>query len=114
MHRLLVILILGVLFLSLIGCSGSGGNSDFTIKVTGTNGLSFSGSYMGVTSGGTTSKSVDGTVPATYTVSGSIVSCSFQKKSESGSLAVQILKDNKVVKESDTTAAYGVVTAATN
>jgi len=90
-------------------------SSDYTVKVSGTPGLGFSGSYMVVTaSGKSESKSVDGKVPQTYQLSGSIVSVSFQKKSESGVLEVQILKDGRVVSASDTSAAYGVVSAATN
>jgi hypothetical protein len=90
-------------------------SSDYTVKVSGTPGLSFSGSYMVVTaSGKSESKSVDGKVPQSYQLSGSIVSVSFQKQSESGVLEVQILKDGRVVSASDTSAAYGVVSAATN
>lgn len=73
----------------------------------------FSGSYMVVTSGGSTSRSVDGTTPAEYAVRGVIVSCAFQKTSESGSLKVEILKGGKVVNSSYTAAAYGVVSVAT-
>ena len=69
---------------------------------------------MVVTSGGqSTSKSVDGVVPATYSVKGNIVSVVFQKQTESGTLKVEILRGGKVVNSSDTTAAYGVVSVAT-
>jgi hypothetical protein len=88
--------------------------SEFTIRVSGTSGLKFSGSYMGVTAGGTsTSRSVDGIVPEEYSVEGTIVSCTFQKQSESGRLRVEIIKGGKVVSQSETSAAYGVVSAAT-
>lgn len=90
-------------------------SSDYTVKVSGTPGLRFSGSYMVVTaSGKSESKSVDGEVPQSYQLSGSIVSVSFQKQSESGVLELQILKDGQVVSASDTSAAYGLVSAATN
>lgn len=90
-------------------------SSNYTVNVSGTPGLDFSGSYMVVTaSGKSESKSVDGTVPQSYQLTGSIVSVSFQKKSEGGVLEVQILKDGRVVSASDTSAAYGVVTATTN
>lgn len=90
-------------------------SSDYTVNVSGTPGLGFSGSYMVVTaSGKSESKSVDGKVPQSYQLSGSIVSVSFQKQSESGVLEVQILKDGRVISASDTSAAYGLVTAATN
>lgn len=78
--------------------------------------IEFSGSYMVVTSnGGTSSRSVDGTTPAEYYLgSADIVSCAFQKTSESGSLKVEILKGGKMVNSSYTTADYGVVSVATD
>lgn len=89
--------------------------SDYVIKVTGSDKCKFSGSYMLVTADGQSqSKSVEGRVPAEYTASGSIVSTSFQKQAENGILKVQILKGGKLVNESETTAAYGVVSAASN
>jgi hypothetical protein len=76
--------------------------------------VKFSGSYMVITSGGqTTSRSVDGTTPAEYTVQGSIVSCVFQKADKGGSLTVNIIKGGKVVASEHTTADYGVVSIAT-
>ena len=108
-----LILLIAVLSLVVGGCAGIG-DSDFTIKVSGTSGLKFSGNYMVVTSGGgSTSKSVDGTVPAQYTIRGNIVSCVFQKQSEYGTLRVEIVKGGKIVSQSETLAAYGVVSVAT-
>jgi hypothetical protein len=102
-----------ILFASLSSCAGLT-ESSFTIKVTGSSGMKFSGSYMSVTTGGSnTSKSVEGIVPEEFTITGSIVSCSFQKQSEGGFLKVEILKNGKSVSHSETYAAYGVVTAAT-
>jgi hypothetical protein len=97
--------------------SGLGGilASDYTIRVTGTDGSEFSGSYMLVTADGQSqSKTVDGVVPAEYRCRGSIVSTTFQKQAEGGRLKVQIFKGSQLVNESETTAAYGVVSAASN
>lgn len=90
------------------------GMSSYTVNVSGTPGLNFSGSYMVVASGKSESRSVDGVVPQSYQLKGNIVSVSFQKKSQGGVLEVKILKDGRVVSASDTSAAYGIVTAATN
>jgi len=107
---LLISVILAAMILSACGVS----DSEFQIKVSGTTGLAFSGNYMVATSGGqSTSKSVDGVVPAAYSVKGDIVSAVFQKQTESGTLKVEILKGGKVVNSSDTTAAYGVVSVVT-
>lgn len=88
---------------------------DYIIKVTGSDSCKFSGSYMLITADGQSqSKSVEGRVPAEYQCRGSIVSTSFQKQGESGMLKVQIMKGGRLVNESETTAAYGVVSAASN
>jgi hypothetical protein len=109
--RILIMLILGALIFLLTGCDGE---STFVIRVSGTTGLEFSGNYLVYTSNGqSTSKSVDGTVPTEYTVKGTIVSVVFQKQTEEGTLKVEILKDNQVIASSETTAAYGVVSVAT-
>jgi hypothetical protein len=114
---ILVILVLGTIAFLLTGC---GGNSVFTIKVSGTSGLEFSGSYLAITSNGhSTSESVAGTVPEEISVTGtsritvSTASVELQKKTEEGTLKVEILKDNEVIASSETTAPYGVVSVAT-
>ncbi|MFZ2071509.1 MAG: CFI-box-CTERM domain-containing protein [Halobacteriota archaeon] len=81
------------------------------IRVEGTSGLSFSGSYGDLGS----QKSVDGTVPKTYTIEnpeGDIVSAVFQKQERGGELTVKLVKDGKVVKSESTTAEYGVVSVS--
>ena len=111
MRKLFLLALVGIVLLE--GCVGLV-NSDFTIQVTGTSGLKFSGNHMTTTtSGGSTGESVEGTVPATFKVSGNIVSCVFQKQSEDGRLKVSIIKGGQVVSESETTAAYGIASAAT-
>jgi predicted nucleic acid-binding Zn ribbon protein len=88
---------------------------DFTIRVTGDAGLKFHGSYMIVSnSGSSSSQSVEGVTPTTYNATGKIISTSFQKKGERGNLRVEILRGSEVVKQSSTSAEYGVVSVATN
>ena len=88
---------------------------DFTIRVSGTSGLDFSGSYSAMKAGiSSSSETVYGVVPTQYWANGAAVSAAFQKQSESGTLKVQILKGGKVVKEEQTIAAYGVVSVGTN
>lgn len=113
----LIMLVLGIIAFSITGCDG---NSVFTIKVSGTTGLEFSGSYLVTTSNGqSTSEPVAGTVPAEYSVTGtnritvSIVSVELQKQTEEGTLKVEILKGDEVIANSETTAPYAVVSVAT-
>jgi hypothetical protein len=114
MNKFVVLLLVGLFICS--GCHTGLVESNFTIKVSGTSGLEFSGHYMTVTAGGvSTLKSVEGKVPDQYSVRGSIVSCTFQKKTKRGILSIQIIKDGKVVSASETNVAYGygAVSAAT-
>jgi len=76
--------------------------------------VEFSGSYMVISSGSqTTSRSVDGTTPAEYTVEGNTISCTFQKGADSVTLTVEVLCNGKVIASQYTTADYGVVSVAT-
>jgi len=87
--------------------------SNFKIKIVGSHNIKFSGSYMVVTADGhSSSHTVDGIVPAEYDVKGWIVSCSFQKQSEQGSLSVLVYRNGQLMDQSTTSAAYGVVTLA--
>jgi hypothetical protein len=90
-------------------------HNQFEIRVGGHSGIQFSGAYMLVDrSGKSVSKTIDGLTPKVIKVNGSIVSCSFQKMVEHGSLRVEILKNGQMDANSETSAAYGVVTAATH
>jgi hypothetical protein len=114
---ILIILVLGIIAFVLTGCAH---NSQFNIRVSGTTDLEFSGSYLVVMSNGQSdSESVNGTVPYEIGVIGidgiiiSTVSVEFQKQTEEGTLKVEILKDDEIIASSETTAAYGVVSLAT-
>ena len=97
-----------------LSCNSSNTNQTFVIKVSGTTGTTFSGSYFVVQSNGTNaSKSVTGKVPTNYTVNGNIVSVVFQKTGVSGTLTVTIHKNDVVLVTSTTTSSYGLVTLAT-
>jgi hypothetical protein len=110
MKRLFLLALVATLMLT--GHAGMS-ESDFTVQVTGTPGQTFSDNYMTVTAkGSSTSKSVSGTVPASHYVKGTIVSSVFQKQSESGHLKVEICEGGEVISESETTVAYGIVSAA--
>ncbi len=108
MNKFLLLLLVGLF--AYAGCSTGPVESNFTIKVSGTSGLDFSGYYMTVTDGHiSTWKLVEGKVPDQYSVKGNIVSCTIRKKTEKGTLSVQILKDGKIVSVSETAVGYGSV-----
>lgn len=60
-------------------------------EVSGTTGLDFSGSYGSEGS----STSVDGAIPASYSVEGEIASGVFQKREEHGTLTVRLLNQQE-------------------
>lgn len=136
MNKFFLLLVASVFAFS--GCTDAPVESDFTVKISGTSGLvtdttglefadtgglqwtgtrsgvEFGGSCMAVKAGGsTTSTTVQGVAPAEYSVRGTIVSCALQKKTKRGNLRVEIIKGDKIVSESETTAEYGVVSVAT-
>lgn len=88
---------------------------EFEIQINVRDGGRFSGSYMVVMPNGSSqSRSVEGAGYASYSASGSMVSSAFQKQTDgSAMMLVTILRDGTVVTSSSTTAAYGVVSLAT-
>ncbi len=100
------------------GMSGEGGEpaqEDIIVRVTGDEGIEFSGSY-GELEG---SQSVDGVTPQEYEVpidtgiaSIDSVVAVMQKDSAAGELTVQIVRNGEVVAERSTTAEYGLVDLA--
>jgi hypothetical protein len=114
------VLVVGLVILVSVAVSNDSGTkelvtgnaSDVTVSVSGTTGLTFSGS-VGSASG---QRSVEGSVPASFTISGTgssgIFTSVMQKKQESGTLTVTMNCRNGGNKSGDTTAAYGVVTVS--
>lgn len=95
----------------------SKGNGPVVVRVSGTSGLAYSGSYGSVSGG---QRSVDGTVGGgrdRYEVSlrnGGFdsVSATFQKKEPQGSLEVEIIQNTRTVARQETNAQYGVVSVS--
>ena len=100
------------------GAGGGGGDKpdEVVARVSGTEGLKFSGNIGTLDEG----RSVDGVVPAEYPVKGfdtsdlstDTVSLVMQKKGRQGEMVCEILVGGKVVKSSTTTAAYGTCDVA--
>jgi hypothetical protein len=101
--------------LCFIGCGLlSDTSSDFTIKVCGTEGLKFSGHYSIVgTKALPEPVNAQGVIPMEYRGKGDIALCNFRKLTENGSLKIEILRDGKVLSESETSIPYGFVSLKT-
>jgi hypothetical protein len=111
MKRYILCFLLGIIFL--FGCSEGlkGVESDYTIKVTGSGQLQFSGHYTIAGTGALPMPvQVKGAVPAEYKGKGVAAACVFRKTSAEGTLKVQILKREEVVASSETAAPYGIIT----
>jgi hypothetical protein len=113
-----LILYYSILFLCLFlpaGCDLSKDtSSDFTVKVCGTEGLKFSGHYSIVETNTLPEPvNVHGVIPMEYKGKGAIALCGFRKLTKEGSLKIEILKDGKVLSESETSISYGFVSLKT-
>lgn len=102
-----------VMIIFLLGCSEGlqGVEADYTIKVTGSEKLEYSGHYT-IAGIGAIPKpvSVKGVVPLEYKGKGFAAACVIRKITAEGKLKVEILKGRSVVSTSETAAPFGIVT----
>jgi hypothetical protein len=107
--------VLCLCFLSLANCGLlKETTSDFTIRVSGTEGLKFSGHYSLVgTKALPEPVHAHAAIPGEYKGKGVMALCSFRKLTEMGSLKVEILKDGKVMSEAETRTPFGYVSLKT-
>jgi hypothetical protein len=82
----------------------------YTMKITGTEGLGFTAN-IGRASNikGLAGRRIKDTVPAEYAMSGDIVGGVFRKNEKEGILKVQIVKDGKILTQSETSAPRGIL-----
>jgi len=106
-------LCLTIVCILLYGCSQGlkEMETSYTIKVTGSEKLKFSGHYSFVgTAGMPKPTNVEEVVPVEYNGKGVAAVCVFRKTTAEGALKVEILKDEKVVSSSETAQPFGVIT----
>ena len=86
--------------------------ASYTVKITGTEKLKFSGYYYFISTAGGVPKPihVEAVIPAEYKGKGMAAVCVFRKNTAEGALKVEILKDGKVESTSETTQPMGVIT----
>ncbi len=94
-----------------VGCSK--GERPMLVRVTGTEGVRFTGHYVLHSGGQEWRESLDQAVPFVIELRGSDVSCMAQKLVEEGTLRVEILVDGEPVAFDWTRDHYGHVSAAT-
>ena len=112
MKKLLLLTIL--LTFILFGCGQTKPESEFTIRLSGTTGMSVKGAYMLTTHAGTsTSKSDEITLPYELKIKGNLISVSYRKNIMEGQLDLELLKDGEVVSNTGTSEPYGLVVGNT-
>lgn len=103
-RKVFVILTVFVLLVFLTGCFGGLTNSFFTINVSGTEGVTFSGYYrVTKNTGETIIKEIKGTVPFEVDVKGYFVLCKVKKEGGKGTLKLELLKFGNSVSSDETT-----------
>lgn len=103
-----IIVVVILLFFIFKSSSSNTSSGSYTIEISGTFGTEFTGSI----SGGGSSRTIEGNVPANYTVQGWPAVAVIQKTEEYGYLSVTIKKEGKTLDTQSTSASYGVVTAS--
>jgi len=99
------------LALALAGCSG--GDVNAALAQDAEIVIETSGAWQGSVGSESGQESVSGVGDKTIPLKGNIISAAIQKKGDDDSLlVVKIVRDGKVLKESRTTAAYGMVAVA--
>jgi len=85
----------------------------FIIRIEGTAGLPFKGSYTIVTTEGLTmTQPLNGKVPASYVVKADFVSATLQKQADDGILRIDLNKNGRNVRSAETIAPGGTATAS--
>jgi hypothetical protein len=84
------------------------------IRVSGSDGVHFSGSYSLTSAGKTEKHNIEGVVPAEYPTSGTAISAIVAKRDEAGSLMIEIRRNGTVVKVAGTNGRGSAVAVATN
>lgn len=107
-----MLLCVTMILILIIGCGErlNKMETSYTVKVTGSEKLKFSGhySFVGVT-GVPHPINVEAVVPAEYKGRGVAAICVFRKTTSEGTLKVEILKDEKVESASETAQPFGVI-----
>jgi hypothetical protein len=111
MKRSILYFLLTAIFLCGCGDGLKGMESDFTIKISGTDQLPFSGHYT-IAGTGAPPKPVQitGKGSGEYTGKGLAAACVIRKTTSEGTLKVEILRGKDVVSTSETSASFGVIT----
>lgn len=107
MKKVALGVLLVFMLLALTGCSAA--MKDYVIKVDGTEGATFEGTYMYQVDRTPTSETLSGTVPAEYSVQGEVLSCQIVKTSADGTIKVTLTANGEVIDEGEITEQGGEV-----
>lgn len=111
MKRTILLLLIAIFFLGGCGEGLKGVDADYSIKVSGTDQIPFSGHYT-IASTVAVPKPVyvTGKAPSEYAGKGFAAACVFRKTTDEGKLKVEILKGKDVVSATETSEPFGIIT----
>jgi len=94
---------LGVLLVfMLIALTGCGATmKDYVLKVDGTEGATFEGTYMYQVDTTPSSETLSGTVPAEFPIQAEVLSCQITKTSADGTIKVTLTANGELVDEGE-------------
>jgi len=90
------------------------GPQQFVIRLSGSAGTRFSGSYDIVANGKSESHKIEGVVPAEYPVTGNSLSVLIQKNEVAGNLTLEVRQNGTVVRVAGTSMPGGTMAANIN
>ena len=88
--------------------AGDGKLHDFVLAVTGTDGLTFSGSCKLKTADGVVDMPLDGVVPEVKEVRGLGLKCQIEKSGREGTITVEVTRDGKIVSYNSSSGSSGI------
>ncbi len=109
-YTIIAVIIVIILLFFIFKSPSSVSSGPYTIEISGTSGTEFTGSI----GGGGSSRTIEGTVPATYTVSDWPAVAVIQKTEEYGFISVTIKEDGEILDSESTSASYGIVTVSSS
>ena len=100
-----------IAFVLLCGCAVYV-DETYVLQVTGTENVMYRGNCMIVDAqGNPQSRNFEGIIPSDLEVRGDIISCNFQKLSDTGRIRMELISEEGVISASTSTHPYGFVTA---
>jgi len=101
-------MLLAAQFAMLPAIAGDAKTHDFVLTITGTDGLTFTGSCKLRTTDGDVELPLDGVVPEHKEVRGTGLRCVIEKAGRDGTITVEVMRDGQIVSYNSNSGSAGV------